>query len=131
MRTDARAPPPPPEAGRGRGPGSGSGSLPSPVLFEPGLTGMGYSDRTRSAIRIRTDSAQRMTENRHEQLGSFCLKRTVATVQTDSLQPFGRVHTVLPSWSAINSAPFLSFKHTTNGKAEQVSSSAFRSGNSP
>ena len=32
-------------AGGGVGPGSGpgSGSLPGPVLFEPGLTGIGYS----------------------------------------------------------------------------------------
>ena len=29
----------------------GSGSLPGLVLFEPGLTGMGYADHTRSAIR--------------------------------------------------------------------------------
>ena len=35
-------------------PGLGSGSLPGLVLFEPGLTGMGYADHTRSAIRIRT-----------------------------------------------------------------------------
>ena len=32
----------------------GSGSLPGPVLFEPGLTGMGYAEHTHSAIRIRT-----------------------------------------------------------------------------
>ena len=38
----------------GPGPGSGSGSLPGLVLFEPGLTGMGYAEHTRSAIRIRT-----------------------------------------------------------------------------
>ena len=38
---------------RGR-PGSGSGSLPGPVLFERGLTSMGYAKHTHSAIRIRT-----------------------------------------------------------------------------
>ena len=43
-----------PVPGSGSGPSSGSGSLPGPVLFEPGLTGMGYADHTRSAIRIRT-----------------------------------------------------------------------------
>ena len=49
-------------AGAGSGPGSGpgpslglgSGSLPGLVLFESGLTGMGYAEHTRSAIRIRT-----------------------------------------------------------------------------
>ena len=40
--------------GAGPGPGTGTGVLPGPVLFEPGLTGMGYADHTRSAIRIRT-----------------------------------------------------------------------------
>ena len=47
-------------ASAGAGPGSGSGlgagsdSLAGLVLFEPGLTGMGYAEYTRSAIRIRT-----------------------------------------------------------------------------
>ena len=41
-------------AAAGGRPGSGSGSLPGPVLFEPGLTGMGYAEHARSAIRIRT-----------------------------------------------------------------------------
>ena len=40
--------------GSGSGLGSGSGSLPGPVLFEPGLTDMGYADPTRSTIQIRT-----------------------------------------------------------------------------
>ena len=40
--------------------------------------------------------AQWLTENRREQLGGFYLKRTVATVQTELLQPFHRVQTVLP-----------------------------------
>ena len=38
----------------GPGLGSGSGALPGQVLFEPGLTGMGHAEHTRSAIRIRT-----------------------------------------------------------------------------
>ena len=38
--------------GSGPGPGLGAGALPVPVLFDPGLTGMGYADPTRSAIRI-------------------------------------------------------------------------------
>ena len=42
-----------PGSGPGPGLGLGSGSLPGLVLFEPGLTGMGY-EHTRSAIRIRT-----------------------------------------------------------------------------
>ena len=41
-------------AGAGAGLGLDSGSLPGPVLFEPGLTGMGYAEHTRSAIWIRT-----------------------------------------------------------------------------
>ena len=41
-------------AGAEPGSGSGSGSLPGLVLFEPGLTGIGYAEHTRSAIRIRT-----------------------------------------------------------------------------
>ena len=58
-----RAPPLAAAAGRpvpglGSGPvlisGSGSGSLPGLVLFESGLTGMGYAKHTRSAIQIRT-----------------------------------------------------------------------------
>ena len=43
-----------PGSGPGLGLGSGSGSLPGLVLCELGLTGMGYAEHTRSAIRIRT-----------------------------------------------------------------------------
>ena len=43
-----------PGPGLGLGLSSGSGSLPSLVLFELGLTGMGYAKHPRSAIRIRT-----------------------------------------------------------------------------
>ena len=43
-----------PGSGSGPGLGSGSGSLPGLVLFELGLTGMGYAKHTRPAIRIRT-----------------------------------------------------------------------------
>ena len=39
--------------GLGSGSGFGAGALPGLVLFEPGLTGMGYAEHTRSAIRIR------------------------------------------------------------------------------
>ena len=59
-RADAGGSRPAPVPGSGTGPGlgagtgSGSGSLPDLVLFEPGLTGMGYAEHTRSAIRIRT-----------------------------------------------------------------------------
>ena len=57
-------------------------------------------------------TAQRLTGNRREplqRLGGFCLKRTIATVQTEPLQPSRRI---CPSRSAINSAPFLSNKIT-------------------
>ena len=56
----------------------GSGSLLGLVLFEPG---MGY----RGSYLLRC-----------EQLGSCYLKRTVATVQTEPLQPFGWVRILLP-----------------------------------
>ena len=45
---------------------------------------------------IRIETAQRLTGNRRERLDGFCLKRTVATVQTEPLQPFGREQTDLP-----------------------------------
>ena len=60
MPAHARAPPLAAAAAAGSGSGSGSGlglgsgSLPGLVLFELGLTGMGYVKHTRSAIRIRT-----------------------------------------------------------------------------
>jgi len=41
-----------PGSGPGPGPGLGPDSLPGLVLFELGLTGMGYAEHTRSAIRI-------------------------------------------------------------------------------
>ena len=59
-----------------------------------------------------SETPQRLTENRREplqRLDCFCLKRTVATVQTEPLQPFGQI---CPSRSAINSAPFLPFYNT-------------------
>ena len=41
-----------PGSGSGPGPGLGlgAGSLPGLVLFEPGLTGMGYAEHTRSVF---------------------------------------------------------------------------------
>ena len=44
----------PPLAAAAAGAGPGSGSLPGVVLFELGLTGMGYAKHTCSTIRIRT-----------------------------------------------------------------------------
>ena len=61
----------------------------------------------------RPATAQQLTGNRRELLqrfGSFCLKRTLATIQIEPLQPFGRI---CPSRTAINSAPFLLFQNTT------------------
>ena len=51
---------PAPVPGRPRVRVRGSGSLPGLVLFELGLTGMGYAEHTRSAIQIRTRSAIRI-----------------------------------------------------------------------
>ena len=52
MRGGGGRPAPAPVPGSGLG--AGAGSLPGSVLFEPGLTGMGYAEHTRSAIRVRT-----------------------------------------------------------------------------
>ena len=92
-----------PEAAAGRcrsragsGSGLGSGSLPGSVLFEPDLTGMDY----RGSYPLRHPDpncpAQLLSANRREQLGGCYLKRTVATVQIEPLQPFGWVRTDLP-----------------------------------
>ena len=86
-------------------PGPGRGALPDPVLFEPGLTGMGYADPTRSAIRFRTaprNGCQPTAADGWEVAAvetSRCngSDRAVATV---GFRPF------YPSWSAINSALF-------------------------
>ena len=57
----------------GSGSGQGKGSLPGPILFEPGLSGMGYADPTRSAIRILLNRpAQRLSANRRGRLGGCC-----------------------------------------------------------
>ena len=88
----ARAPPPLAAAG------SGSGSLPGPVLFESGLTDLGYSDRTHSAIGPAT--ADRKSP------------QAVTTVQTEPLQPFTvSFEHFYPFRSAINSAPYSQTKH--------------------
>ena len=84
------------------------------------------ADHTRSAILIRNTTTvdrkpprtvtmvgrflSEMSREPLQRLGDFYLKRTIATVQTKPLQPFGRI---CLSWSAINSAPFLSFQHTS------------------
>ena len=77
------------------GSGSGSGSLPGPVLFEPGLTGMGHADHTRSAIRIRTAPRNGCQPTAAEVGRLLRLKRTVATVQIEPLQLTGWVRTLL------------------------------------
>ena len=65
-------------AGAGAGAGVGSGSLLGLVLFEPGLTGMGYAEHTRSAIRIRTAPPTAVCKP-SRQLGGW----TVAAVETN------------------------------------------------
>ena len=67
-----------PVPGACSGPGPGSGSLPGLVLFEPGLTGMGYAEHTRSAIRIRTAMPTAVCKP-SRQLGGW----TVAAVETN------------------------------------------------
>jgi len=73
------------------GAGPGSGSLPSPILFEQGLTGMGYSE-TCSAIRIQnTATADRKPPRTVTTVERFLSEmnrcnssdQTVATVRTD------------------------------------------------
>ena len=97
---------------RARDSGPGSGSLPGLVLFEPGLTGMGYAEHTRSAIWIRTARPTAVCKP-SRQLGGWTVAavepnrcngsdRTVATV--------GWVRTEIPLQSAINSAPFSQIK---------------------
>ena len=72
-------------------PGSGPGGL---VLFELGLTGMGYAEQTRSTIRIRTAPRTRSAiriRTAPLQLDSQQLRwlgRTISTVQTEPLQLF-------------------------------------------
>ena len=80
-------------AGAGAGPGSGSGSLPGPVLFEPGLTGMGYRgsyplrhpdpNRPPSAMAVSKPlrTVGRLLSETNRCNGS---DRTVATVRLDS-----------------------------------------------
>ena len=64
------------------GSGSSSGALPDPVLFEPDLTGMGYADPTRSAIRIRTAPRNGCQPTAADGW-------TVATVKTNRCNGFG------------------------------------------
>ena len=100
--------------------GSGSGSLPDPVLFEPGLTVMGY----RGSYPLRHPDlncpAQRQSANRHEQLCGCCgccLKRTVATVQTEPLQLFGWVRTIIPLAERYLALRFSQTKHKTHNRS--------------
>ena len=64
-----------PGSSPGPGLGSGSGSLPGPVLFETGLTGMDY----RGSYLLRhldpNPKAQRLSANRREQLGDHFKRR--------------------------------------------------------
>ena len=95
----------------GPSPGPGASALPGLVLFEPGLTGMGYAEHTRSAIRIRTAPLTAVCKP-SRQLGGWTIAavepnccngsdRTVATV--------GWVRTEIPYRSA-------SLEVTFNGK---------------
>ena len=87
---------PGPGPGPGSGLGLGLGSLPGLVLFESGLKGMGRSaTRTRPALlRDPTrylDPKLQLDSQRSQLLNSQqvrLLGRTVATVQTEPLQPF-------------------------------------------
>ena len=118
-------------AGLGSGSGPSSGSLPGLVLFELGLTGMGYAEHTRSAIRIRTapptdplSGFEPLRQWLLQQLDGQRLRwlgRTVATVQTEPLQLFVGFGPFGPSRSAINSALNSQLKttqHTNSKKSE-------------
>ena len=117
MPAHARAPP-------------GSGSLPGLILFESGLTGMGYAKHTRSAIRIRTglpmDPPRYPDLNRSSWTTNSCDCSSWTTNNCDCwvepLQQFrpNRCNLSLgsdPSWSAINSAPVSHSKHTKKRKS--------------
>ena len=108
---------PAPALGSGSGPSLGSGSLPGLVLFESGLTGMGYAKHTRSDIRIRTGPPTDQLDSQQLRL----LGQTIATVQTEPLQPFVGFEPVGPSWSAINSAPNSQLKHTNTKNENSLS----------
>ena len=84
-------------AGRGAGaePSSGSGSLPGPVLFELGLTGMGYHGLYRIQTRINAMAVSKPSRTvgrlLSEMNGCNGSDRTVATVRlgTDHFTPPG------------------------------------------
>ena len=116
-------------SGSGSESGSGSGSLPGLVLFESGLTGMGCA-HTRSATRTRPAPLFGSKLLQLDSQQSHLLGRTVATVQTELLQPFVGFRPVGPSWSAINSAPVSHSKHTNTKRNLSLYSSSFRTGRS-
>ena len=58
-------------SGSGSGLGAGAGSLPGLVLFEPGFTGMGHADHTRSAYGSESPSATAVCKP-SRQLGGCC-----------------------------------------------------------
>ena len=72
-------------SGPGLGLGLGSGSLPGLVLFEPGLTGMGYADIP-APLSGSEPPRQRLSVNCRGSWAVGRLKRTVATVRLDSDQ---------------------------------------------
>ena len=100
MPARARAPPAAAAAAGRPAPGRAPVWVPyGPILFEPGPTGMGYCGSYPLRHPDPNRPAQLLSANRREQLGGCCgccLKRTVATVQTEPLQPFGWVRTLLP-----------------------------------
>ena len=114
MPAHARAPPLGAAAGLGFGSGSGSGSLPGLLLFESGLTGIGYAKHTRSPLSgsepLQLDNQQlRLLQLDSQQLRLLQLGRTIATVQTEPLQPFVGFGPIGLSWSAIT----VSYTHLT------------------
>ena len=99
MPPRARAPPPPKVPAPGaQVPCSGSGSviLPGPVLFELGLTGTVLQWIAPASSRPTQRLTGKRTQTVCNGLCGSCLERSVATVQTEPLQPFGLQFTPLP-----------------------------------
>ena len=118
---------PAPEPGTGTGSGSGSGSLPGPVLFEPGLMGMGYS----GSYPLRYPDPNRLSATADRKPPRTVGRFLFETNRCNRSVGFGWFY---PSRSAINSALFLSNKKHRNKKkyrkGKRVPSSAFLSENS-
>ena len=102
-------------AGYGPGPGSGFGSLPGLVLFESGLTGLGY-EHTRSAIQIRIAPPTDPLRVSWTANSCDCWVKPLQRFRPNRCNFSLGSGPVGPSWSAINSAPNSQLKDINNTK---------------